>query len=74
MFRRVPRLSRLRARRTVRIHLVGMTESLDGVMVGRTRHEVILRAAAVVHETGETHQLEGEQLVPRERIAFIQAL
>jgi hypothetical protein len=74
VFRRVPAPLRLRVRRKVRVHMIGMTESLDGVLVGRTRHDVILRAAAIVHENGDSHQLSGEQLVPRERIAFIQSL
>lgn len=70
LFPRVPR----RMKRKVRVHMIDMTESLDGVLYGRTRNELVLRAASVVHENGESHQLDGEILIPHQRVAFLQAL
>lgn len=70
LFRRIPR----RPLRKVRVHLIDMTESVDGVLYGRTRHELVLRAASIVHESTDSHQLAGEILIPHERVAFIQAL
>lgn len=68
-------IRRIRLRRSCRVHMLGMGESLEGVIWQRTwRGDVVLRAATIVHESGAVHQLDGEQLVPRERIAFIQLL
>jgi hypothetical protein len=67
---------RVRRRRLVRAHLVGMTESVEGILTGRTRDFYILAAAKVVNETGDTHTLtgSGESLIPRDRVLFLQTL
>jgi hypothetical protein len=61
-------------RRFVRVHLEGQTESIQGVLTGRTRDFYTLRAASVVGEQG-TYTLEGtETLIPRARVLFIQTI
>lgn len=61
-------------RRYVRVHLEGQTESIQGVLTGRTRDYLTLRAATLVSETG-SYQLDGsETLIPRSRVMFIQTI
>lgn len=61
-------------RRYVRVHLEGQTESIQGVLTGRTRDYLTLRAASVIGEQG-SYQLEGsETLIPRSRVLFIQTI
>lgn len=67
-------MRRLRPKRKVRVHLVDVTESVDGVLAGRTRDGILIRMPAVVHESGQSHQLDGEVLILRDRVAFIQLL
>lgn len=61
-------------RRYVRVHLEGQTESIQGVLTGRTRDYLLLRAATLVGETS-SYQLDGtETLIPRGRVMFIQTI
>lgn len=68
------RWRRVRQRRMVRAHLDGMTQSLDGVLWSVGRDFVILKTPRLVDEQGQSVSLDGDTLIPRERVTFLQTL
>ena len=48
--------------------------SLEGVLLGKTRTEFVLAAAAIVKDEEASFDLEGKVLIPRERVVFYQIL
>ena len=64
---------RLSRKRLVRIHLEGATESVEGILLGRSRGHYVLLAASLVAGEDQTYKLDGPHiLVPRERVLFVQ--
>jgi hypothetical protein len=46
--------------------------SLEGILLGRSHGHYILRAVALLKDEEESHDLDGEIRVPRERVVFFQ--
>lgn len=58
----------------VRLHIDGREESFEGVMVGQPNGRYRLKNAHYVAAEGVSTPLEGEALVPAERVLFVQVL
>jgi hypothetical protein len=65
-------LNRLTAR-TIAVHLTD-DESIRGVVAGVYRDCVVLKHAAYLSPNGSIDKLDGETVIPRERIGWIQTL
>ncbi len=64
-------LWRVRGKRRVRLHMVGMNESVEGILAGRWGgHYVVLSASLVNAQRGTT--VKGHVEVPVERVLFVQ--
>lgn len=63
-----------RPKRKVRVHFTNLTESIDGVLLGRIAGHYVLRAASLVHQTGSQHELAGEIHIPVANVSFLQHL
>lgn len=63
---------RLVLHRRVLVNLV-TAKAIEGVLIRQTGPLILLKDA-VLHEAGEQTQMDGEVVVERERIDFIQAL
>lgn len=61
-------------RSQVRVHLDGVTHSIEGVLASVGRDWITLKVPRLVDENGQTVSLTGDTLIPRERITFLQTL
>lgn len=64
-----------RRKRLARVHLTGDEPSLEGVYMGRVgRKHYRLEGASLIESSDSSVELEGYQLIPVERVAFLQVL
>lgn len=61
-------------KRLVRLHLEGAAPSLEGLLVGTVNGHYHMKTPKMLEAVGHTAALEGELLVPRERVLFIQTM
>jgi hypothetical protein len=63
-----------RGRRYVRLHLEGMEQSLQGVLIGTTRGHYVLFAPSLLEGPKQTVRLDGHVEVPAQRVLFVQVM
>lgn len=64
----------VRRKRLVRLHLDGDKPSLEGILAGQPAGHYRLLKPVMLRAAGQSDELDGELLVPRERVVFVQEL
>jgi hypothetical protein len=61
-------------KRRVRIHFVDRVTTIEGILVSRTRADLLLDAAELIEAADSRHTLDGRIAVPRSQVLFSQIL